>query len=125
MELVRELPDKERMRRDLSYPVDEPVLALVWLLNKMGVKTRQSCGGHIDRMRGRPLLTFDESEAMKMAALVEDWEEIKNGDMVFSRMLANEEGEKNLVDVNFMGASLEEGRELVDELVSYLVSGEW
>jgi hypothetical protein len=109
----------------LGFSDDEQILVLVWLLNKMGVETCQSCGGHVDRMLGRPLLTFSELEAIKMAALIENWEGIKGGDVVFSRMLVNEEGDKNLMNVNFMGASLEEGRKLVDQLVLYLVSGEW
>jgi hypothetical protein len=119
------LPEKEKMKEDLGFLADEPILSLVWVLNAMGIRTRASCGGHEGRMMWRPFVTLDESEVEKIVAVMENWEGIKSNDVVFSRMPSDEGGEKDLVDVYFMEKSLEEGRKLVDRLVEYLVGGKW
>ena len=84
---------------------------MVWVLNKMGIRTSQSCEGHPDREVGNPKPNIELSEEMatKLIVLMDGWDGIETGDVIFSRMLTDGQGAKDLVDMDFMNASLVEG----------------
>lgn len=114
-----EAPDYNTIVEKLGYAPDKGIADLVWLFNSMGVYTSQSCEGHPDEHHGspNPLVAFSDNMALKALVTIEGWKGTKTGDIVFSRMISNEFGEKNLVEMDFMDKSL------VNDLAKHIEKG--
>jgi len=112
-----EIPSYEEIINKLGYPVEKGIANLVWILNSMGITTRQSCEGHPDRSVGnpRPNIEFTEKMATKVLVAMDGWDGTGTGDVIFSRMLSGEGGEKNLVEIDFMQPIL------IDSFTQFLI----
>jgi len=88
----------------LGYSPDKGIAELVWLFNFMGINTCGSCEGHPEENRGSvsPYLNFNEKMAIKALTIMDGWKGVKTGDVVFSRMIGNEFGDKGIVKMDFM-----------------------
>ena len=111
------IPSYEEIVNKLGYPVEKGIVNLVWVLNSMGITTRQSCEGHPTRSNKNPNPNIELSEEMatKILVAMDGWEGVETGDVIFSRMLSGEGGDKNLVEIDFKQSTL------VDSFTKYLI----
>lgn len=123
-----EIPDLavENLTKILHFTADPKIAQLVVALNRIGVRTDNSCEGHNDR--GAPdsplrhtTVGFPNHFLLPLLSHLENWEEVTNPDILIKNFAFDGINTRNeRFDMVFNTESLEEGQKLANSLANYL-----